>query len=576
MRTVKKIPYTLSNFGMIRAENYVYVDKTRFIEQIENENSKYHFLIRPRKFGKSLFLSTLRHYYDICYADKFDMLFGDLYIGQHPTLKRNSLFLMKFSFMGLDTSSVEAFKVSFTEAIRSSIEIFLTEHRLIIPDHEEKIKELRMLDNVRTYIEYAFQIIIGFGRKAYIIIDEYDHFANDLIALGTNLSIAQYKELIWANGVVRDFYETLKDHTEAVIDTIFITGVTPMMLDDVTSGFNISNNLSLKEKYCEILGFTEEEVEFVRQEAGIDKSLIKVDMEYLYNGYLFHEDAKNKLYNSSMVLYFFQEVMDEGEKIERLIDENIKTDYSRINKLLNKPYNINKLEQIIEFGKLPAKVSARFSIEKLHETKNFLSLLYYMGLVTIQKGEKLGESWLRIPNYTVKVIYWEYMENSILERNPEMMFDSEVIYDGLINIAVDGDYKPFFDKFQKNFLSNISNRDLREFSEKNIKFLLLSILYQNSFYLPISELENSEGYSDIYLQRRNYLYPKIQTDWVWELKYIKEADAGKKHLFAAKKKEALTQLQRYKNSNFFKDRTDVRYLAIVFVGKKKYWITEVT
>jgi hypothetical protein len=295
------------DFERIRDENYVYVDKTRYVEMIENEAAKYHFLIRPRKFGKSLFLSVLKHYYDVCYADKFDALFGDLYIRKNPTPKRNSLFVMRFSFSGLDTSSVEKFQVSFTAAIRSSIDFFLVEHKDLFDDYEKKENELWKLDNIRAFIEYAFKIIKSFKRKAYIIIDEYDHFANDLIAMGTNLSQEQYKQLIWANGVVRDFYETLKDNTEKVIDTIFITGITPIMLDDVTSGFNISNNLSLKEKYCEILGFNEEEVEFVRQEAGIDKSLIKVDMKYLYNGYMFHIDAKNKLYNSSMVNYFFAE-----------------------------------------------------------------------------------------------------------------------------------------------------------------------------------------------------------------------------------------------------------------------------
>jgi hypothetical protein len=446
----------------------------------------------------------------------------------------------------------------------------------LLSNYEELKRAAWHLETVRDQIEFAFDVINSFGRKAYIIIDEYDHFANDLIALGTNLSMKQYKELIWANGVVRDFYETLKDNTEKMIDTIFITGITPIMLDDITSGFNMSNNLSLKENYCEILGFTEEEVEFVRQEAGVDKSLIKVDMKYLYNGYLFHIDGKNKLYNSAMINYFFQEIIDEGEKIKRLNDDNLRTDYGRIKQLISKAENLKDLEEIVEHSKIEAEVVNRFSIEKLHEPKNFLSLLYYMGLVTIEKGEKSGEALLRIPNYSIKTMYWEYMENIIMDRNPEMIFRPSVIYKGLSAMAFDGDYKHFFDDFQQNFVSNISNRDLENFSEKNIKFLLLSIFFQTNYYLPISELENSGGYTDVYLQRRSNLYPKMLTDWICEIKYIKEADAGKKSLFAAKKKEAMTQLQRYKSSNLFKDRTDVRYLAIVFTGKKKYWISELT
>ena len=574
MKAAKKIPYGQSNFEKIRTEKYVYVDKTRFIEQIENEPNSYLFLIRPRKFGKSLFLSMLRHYYDICHADKFDALFGDLYIGKNPTPKRNSLFVIKFSFSGLDTSSVEKFQDSFTGAIRGSIQSFLTGNRFIINNFEELKKEAWKINNVREQIEFAFDVIDKFGSKACIIIDEYDHFANDLIAQGTILSVEQYKDLIWANGVVRDFYETLKDNTETIIDTIFITGVTPMMLDDVTSGFNISSNLSNDIRYNEMLGFTEEDVEFLIDECGIDRTKITIDRKFLYNGYLFHQKAENKLYNSSMMLYFLYKISITDGEIEELIDDNLKTDYGRIKMLLNKPETIETLENIMEFGKIPSKVTARFSIDKLHESKNFLSLLYYMGLVTIDQGEKSGEALLRIPNYAIKTMYWEYMENIIMERNPKMFYDPSLIYAGLISMAFDGDYMPFFENFQQKFMSNISNRDLRNFSEKNVKFLLLSILFQTSIYLPVSEQETSEGYLDMYLQRRNSMYPKVKTDWVWEIKYIKEKQANNTILIESEKSTAIEQLKRYKNSNLFKDRTDVRYLAVVFIGKKKYWIEE--
>jgi len=575
VKQFKKIPYGISNFEKIRTENYAYVDKTHFIEMLENENTEYQFLIRPRKFGKSLFLTTLFHYYDICSKESFQTLFGDLYIGKNPTEKRNSCFVLKFQFSGLDTSSVEDFKVSFTEAIGSSIQSFLTEHRLIIPNYEERKKEASHIKSVRKNIEYAFDIIKSFGKKAYIIIDEYDHFANDLIAQGSNLSVAQYKQLIWANGVVRDFYETLKDGTQTVVDKIFITGITPIMLDDVTSGFNIANNLSVKEKYNEILGFTKDEVEQFRQDVGIDKSMIKVDIEYLYNGYLFHVDGKNKLYNSSMINYFFNELMDEG-KIKELMDLNIKTDYGRIKMLLKKSSNLDKLNTIIETNAIKSDVVARFSIDKIHEPKNFISLLYYMGLITLDKNQISGRPILKIPNYSIKTIYWEYLENMILERNPKMLYDPDVIADGLEALAFEDQYDNFFDCFQKNFLANISNRDLENFSEKNVKFLLLSILFQTNLYLPISELENSGGYTDLYLQRRTNLYPKMLNDWIWEIKYIKQADSKNTALMEEKLNEAIEQLKRYKESNLFKDRTDVRYLAVVFTGKKEYRTEELT
>jgi len=517
----------------------------------------------------------LFHYYDICSADKFDVLFGDLYIGKNPTPRRNSCFVMRFSFSGLDTSSVEDFKFSFMTAIRSSIQTFLTEHRFVIENYEELKKAAWNINNVRGYIEFAFDIIDSFGRKAYIIVDEYDHFANDLIAQGTNLSVEQYKQLIWANGVVRDFYETLKDNTGTVIENIFVTGITPIMLDDVTSGFNISNNLSIDARYNEILGFTEEDVELLIDECGVDRTKINLDRKFLYNGYLFHQKAENKLYNSAMILYFlYQTIVTNGE-IENLIDDNLKTDYGRIKMLLKNTENIEDLERIMEQSNISEKVIARFSIDKIHEPKNFLSLLYYMGLVTIDKDEKTGAPLLKIPNYSVKTMYWEYMENIIIERNPKMLYKPSIVLEGLIAMAFDGNYEPFFEKFHKNFVSQISNRDLRNFSEKNVKFLLLSILFQTTLYLPISESENSEGYLDIYLQRRSSLYPRITTDWIIEMKYIKEEHAKNTILIESQKSKAIVQLQRYKTSNLFKDRTDVRYLAVVFIGKKDYFLEEV-
>jgi hypothetical protein len=269
----------------------------------------------------------------------------------------------------------------------------------------------------------------------------------------------------------------------------------------------------------------------------------------------------------------YQTSITDGE-IERLIDNNLKTDYGRIKMLLNKSSNIDKLKTIIETNEINAEVIKRFSIEKIHEPKNFSSLLYYMGLVTIDKDKETGAALLRIPNYSIKTMYWEYMENIIMEQNPGMSFDPSKIYDGLSLMAFYGEYQQFFNDFHNNFVSQLSNIDLEHFSEKNIKFLLLSILIQNSFYLPISETENSKGYTDIYLQRRDYLYPKITTDWVWELKYVKQADAKKSNIIEAKKKEAIEQIERYKTSNLYKDRTDVRYLTIIFIGKNKYEVSE--
>ena len=198
-----------------------------------------------------------------------------------------------------------------------------------------------------------------------------------------------------------------------------------------------------------------------------------------------------------------------------------------------------------------------------------------MGLVTLDQNETTGRAILKVPNYSIKTIYWEYIENIIRERNPKMNYDPTIITYGLETMAFEGNYFPFFEDFHKNIVSQISNRDLEHFSEKNVKFLLLSILFQSNLYIPISETENSKGYSDIYLQRRNNLYPGITTDWVLEIKYIKKADEENQNVIEQKKQEAIEQLNRYKTSNLFKDRTDVRYLMVIFIGKKSYLVEEI-
>jgi hypothetical protein len=572
-RKAKKIPYGQTNFEKIRANNYLYVDKTRFIEQIENEATDFHFLIRPRKFGKSLFTSVLEHYYDIRFTDKFQELFGDLYIGKNPTPKRNSYFVMKFNFSGLDTSGVESFKISFTEQIRNSIEIFFNDHKDVLKNYQDLKKELSQRSTVRTYIEFAFSIIKNINQKIYVIIDEYDHFANDIIAKGTQLSKNQYQETVWANSITKDFYETLKIGSESVVDKIFVTGITPIMLDDLTSGFNISNNLSIEERYNEILGLTREEVNWVMEQICLNKSLISIDIEKMYDGYLFNKHSTNKLFNATMIFNYFKGLLDTGKKFECLVDDNLKTDYGRIRNLINRHQNKEKLRELMDNNSVSEDVVKRFSIEKIHEDKNFFSLLFYMGLVTIDNSNPRKVA-LKIPNYSIKTMFWDFIENMLTEELDGLSLDNSRYIDSIYELAYENNYDPFFEYFSKNIVHYLSNRDLTNTVEKDIKFLLLPIFFTSKYYLPISELENSEGYTDIYL-KRSHLHPKSVSEWIFEIKYIKQCDAGNEKLIEEAKIKALDQLRRYKTSNLFRDRTDVRYLAVVFTGKKSYTIQEI-
>jgi hypothetical protein len=512
MKAPKKIPDGQCNFEKIRTENYAYVDKTRFIEMLEKEPNDYCFLTRPRKFGKSLFISILEHYYDIRFKSQFQELFGDLYVGKNPTGLQNTMFVLFFDFSGIDTSDVESFKISFSAAIRDSVRNFLTEHSGVIKNYEYLKEKLETRNNVRAYTEFAFDIIRSFKKKAYVIIDEYDHFANDLIALGSNLGNEEYKELIWANSIVRDFYEALKIASRTVINKIFITGITPMMLDDVTSGFNIANNLSNDIRYNEILGFTEDEVEFLIDECGIDREKISaIDRKFLYNGYMFHENAEKKLYNSAMILYILYKTNVTEGKIKELINDNLKTDYGRIKNLLNKADNIEKLENIIEYGKIPAEVKSRFSIDKIHDSENFLSLLYYMGILTIDKEVETNDALLSIPNYSIKTMYWEYIREILKSINPQLSHNEIKLRESLRSLVFQEKPEEFIKFIQQFYVSRFSNRDYQRFDEKYIKSIILTLVFQGNYHLPISEYETSGGYVDIYLQHRN-LNPLIKLD----------------------------------------------------------------
>jgi hypothetical protein len=267
------------------------------------------------------------------------------------------------------------------------------------------------------------------------------------------------------------------------------------------------------------------------------------------------------------------EARDNNGNVEKLVDNNLKTDYGRLRNLIDKHDNKQKLRALLENDSIQANIIDRFSIESIHEEQNFYSLLYYMGLVTIDNSAAPDIN-LKIPNYSVKSMYWEYIEGMLTDVLEGLSLDNSKYTLPVRLLANQDDYKPFFEYFSKNIVNYLSNRDLLDTVEKDIKFLLLPIFFTSNYYFPISELENSGGYTDIYL-RRSHLYPKSISEWIWEIKYVKQGDAENRAHIAEKMATATEQLQRYKTSNLFKDKTDVRYLAVVFIGKKDYVIEEI-
>jgi len=561
----KKLPYGQSNFADLIERNYAYVDKTRYVELLENENNTYQFFIRPRRFGKSLFLSVLENYYDLTRRDKFESIFGNLYIGKKPTPEQGRYAVMLFDFSGLDTDSHERFRESFSNRVQMLVQAFLERYKNAINNSDKFIEQSYRANLGIGAMDIAYKAASDAGIPIFAIIDEYDHFANNLIAMGEI-----YASEVKRGGIVRAFYENLKAGTKSVVKRIFITGITPMMLNDLTSGFNMATDCSLFPKYNEMMGFTREEVELLMQETGVDKNLIKFDMESYYNGYMFNEYGENKVYNSQMILYLFNQVLQLGMQPKQIIDTNLQTDYARLRRLAENESNREKLLQITRDGGVVGNVIEKFSLEKLNDSEYFVSLLFYLGMLT-NGGVREGQLYLKIPNYSIRTLYWEYIVAYVQDLEKTQISTAE-LSNTFREMAFRGNIKLYLDFFTENFLKRLSNRDLMNFDEKYIKVMMLSTLFISRLYLPVSEDETTEGYTDIYLQKHPAI-PDIKFEYVFEIKYAKtgatEAD------IKAKFDEAEAQIEKYRKDQRFVNRDDVKFAAIVFKGKGEYEIMPV-
>ena len=556
----KKLPYGQSNFANMMECGYAYVDKTRYVELLENENNTYQFFIRPRRFGKSLFLSVLENYYDLNRKDKFETLFKELYLYKNPTPERGKYAVIQFDFSGLDTDNHDDFRKSFSMRVQECVKGFLERYKNLFANAEKDTQSIRERFLGVNALDLAYSAASTANIPIFAIIDEYDHFANNLIAMGKT-----YKDEVKAGGIVRSFYESLKAGTKSVVKRIFITGINPIMLNDLTSGFNMSTDYSLFPKYNDMFGFTREEVEWLMKETGVDKNLIKVDMEAYYNGYMFNNDGENKVYNSQMILYLFDQILRLGKQPQHIIDTNLQTDYERLRRLAENENNREKLLQIIQDGGIFGKVVEKFSLEKLNSDEYFISLLFYLGMLT-NGGMQRGQTWLKIPNYSIKTLYWEYAISYVqdLEKKRVSTLDLSNV---IAKMAYDGDIKSYLDFFTENFLKRLSNRDLMSFDEKYIKVMLLSSLFISNMYLPVSEDENINGYTDIYLQKHPAI-PDIKFEYVFEVKYVKTESSEAE--IKAKFDEANKQIEKYKKDQRFCGREDLKFVALVFKGKGEY------
>ena len=553
-----KMPYGISNYEKIINDGYYYVDKTMYIEKLENLPETNIMFLRPRKFGKTLFTSVLENYYDKNKKDSFEKLYGNTYIGKNPTKLKNSYCILRFNFSGINTENEETTMKGFKEKVTISIEGFTKKYGIEFYINPEQTVE----GMTRSLIE-AFKIQKP-QEKIYIIIDEYDHFANELLGFNTE----QFRNLVSKNGKVRKWYEILKEGTETVVDRIFITGVAPITLDSLTSGFNIGKDISQDIRFNEMMGFTREELVQILNNEEIpveeQKKILPI-MKENYNGYKFSMKAKNEIYNSNMCLYFLSEYSWSKEVPEDLIDVNIASDYNKVGKMLNLCKGENRLEilrKTVQGEPIINKIVKKFNPAIEFTENDMISMLYYLGYLTIS-GELVGIPELTIPNKVMKEIYADYFMQ-MMDKEAEFRIDNNANQEILIQLAKEGRIDKIVE-ILKIYLNNLSNRDLIKFDEKYIKLIFYCIAMNIKAYSTKSEMEVNRNYPDILLVPRDSSkgYKAVMV----EFKYIKKGEVAK---LEDKQKEAREQIERYSSFEDIKDIQGLRKYTIVVVTNDIY------
>ena len=540
------IPYGMMNFVAIREDNYYYVDKTRFIEKIENSN-RYFFFIRPRRFGKSLTLSMLRHYYDINAADKFERLYGDLYIGKNPTPNHNKYLVMNLNFAVIN-ADLGNYRSAMDAHCNTRFNSFCDQYAPYLPAGIKE--ELNKKNGCVEQLDYLYEECSKAGQKIYLFIDEYDHFTNNILSDATREK--EYRQETHGTGYLRTFFDTIKSGTDSSIERVFITGVSPVTLDDLTSGFNIGTNYSLAYGFNEMVGFTEEEVRemltYYSQHYEFHHTVDELieTMKPYYDNYCFAKQAfgETTMYNSNMVLSFMYKYLDNRCRIpDAMLDENIRVDYNKLRMLIRKDkefaHDASVIQTLVSQGFVTGEIKEGFPAEDIAKDNNFISLLYYFGLVTIG-GRYHGDTKFIIPNEVVREQIFSYLLDTYSDN--DLTYDGYGIRKKEQLMAYCGDFKPFFQFIADSIYTLASQRD-RQKGESFVHGYTLALTSLCRFYRPISELDNQNGYADIFLRPIQEIYDDMEHSYIVELKYLnsKATDAQ----VASAIEQAKSQVCRY-------------------------------
>ncbi|MBT9862453.1 AAA family ATPase [Bacteroides xylanisolvens] len=575
----KRIPYGMMNFIDVREDDCYYVDKTHYIPLIENAN-KYFFYIRPRRFGKSLTISMLHHYYNILEADKFEKWYGDLYIGKHPTPERNSYLIIYLNFAVVN-AELNSYRQSLDAHCNTEFNFFCDVYAQYLP---EGIKEeMNKKKGAVEQLDYLYKECVKTNQQIYLFIDEYDHFTNKILSEPSCLE--DYKSETHGTGYLRSFFDTVKAGTYSTIKRCFVTGVSPVTMDDLTSGFNIGTNYSLSPEFNEMTGFNEEEVRAMLdyyattcQFHHSTDELIEA-MKPWYDNYCFAEQSygSTTMYNSNMVLYFVDNYIRNGGYMPRnMVEENIRVDYNKLRMLIRKDkefaHDASTIQTLVQQGYVTGELKTGFPAETVAEPDNFISLLFYFGMLTIS-GTLEGETKLTIPNQVVREQLYSYLLDTYNEA--DLRFDNWEKGKLASAMAYRGDWKAYFDYIAECLHRYSSQRDKQK-GEAYVHGFTLAMTAQNRFYRPISEQENQEGYADIFMFPLLDIYKDMLHSYIIELKYAKGKDSDEK--VEQLRQEAITQANRYAASETVQKAigtTTLHKIIVVYQGMKMVVCEEV-
>ena len=551
---VKLVPYGVADFATVIEQNLYYVDKTMFIPELEKQPRNL-FFIRPRRFGKSIFLSMLYSYYDCTQSHKFQSLFGNLWIGQHPTPLQG-----KYQVLFLDSSqitgNIDKLETKFNSYLSINLDAFVRQYSEY---YQAEMEEILAQEDFEEKMELIFKAAKAHQYHLYLIIDEYDNFTNVILnERGENV----YHAITHADGFYRDVFKKFKGNFER----IFMMGVSPVTLDDVTSGFNIGWNISIKPEFDEMLGFSTTDVvemfTYYKEHGSIpvdsDIDAIVNDMKPWYDNYCFAEEAlkkKTRMFNCDMVLYYLRNYMDNGCSPRQMIDPNTRTDYGKMKKLLQ----FDKLDgerkgiirKIAEEEQIVTQLYESFSAYQIPKAEIFPSLLFYYGMLTI-KGTRGSKLILGIPNNNVRKQYYGYLEE---EYQAKAYVDVNQLTDYYYDMAYDGKWEEGL-RFMADAYAKVSSvRDGIE-AERNLQGFFMAYLNLNDYYITAPELELNHGYCDFFLLPDLTHYAS-QHSYILELKVLSKKDFsaivegeftedGKPMTKAEKQwREAVEQIHRY-------------------------------